>query len=100
MTEIQGVRKQIFYGGHDEIEKMGCCEISKILLYKSQKDDGGAVPTRLPQFRTPCGPPLFFSSHYGVQAQAVACTQNHRKRQAHTVQAHVCLNSPYSSPIL
>ena len=49
----QGVRKQIFYGGHDEIEKMGCCEISKILLYKSQ-EDGGPVPPRPFQFRTPC----------------------------------------------
>ena len=38
---MQGVRKQIFMGGPDETEKMISCEISKFLLYKSQKDGGG-----------------------------------------------------------
>ena len=40
---IQGVRKQIFYGGPDQIKKIRFCKISKFLLYKSQKD-GGPCP--------------------------------------------------------
>ena len=39
------MRKQIFYGS-DELKKMEFSKISKILLYKSQRDGGGAIPPR------------------------------------------------------
>ena len=53
-SEHQGVRKQIFYGGHEEIKKIISCQISKFYSINSKNMGGGHRPQGPPpQFRIP-----------------------------------------------